>query len=394
MIRASSSKTSTCSSRANPQEARLIVEATDFGYGPAHALLAAFGEWDDAPPLTIVSSGNAARFLHEQLPGAGMIELDCASPESWSAFLELTATSKLAVTMSRQLAECASRAGRRVGLIDQLHWMWHDRPSWGRPPAFHIIQAYFGQANASQIQGATVVGPIVSDVFRRIAANSGESGTAVIGFGGMSMLGRRDAADSYATWILAKALPVLLKEAAFKRVTVIGGREQLATLVPATWRCDPRLEVITACPPAEYAERLRTSSHQILTPGLATIYECAELGLEPLLGPGYNKSMLLQLDDLARMGYRETARWPWHCKQRRPAAARAPAIGRARAAQPKDRADDRADGGGEVAHRPRPKVRGGRLPTRAAQAGNRRIPRCHRNYPCSDSHSTGLFGLR
>ena len=53
------------------------------------------------------------------------------------------------------------------------------------------------------------------------------------------------------------------------------------------------------------------SGHQMLTPGLASIYEADALGLAPLFLPGLHKSMLLQSADLVERGYERTSEWGW-----------------------------------------------------------------------------------
>ena len=53
------------------------------------------------------------------------------------------------------------------------------------------------------------------------------------------------------------------------------------------------------------------SGHQILTPGLASIYEADALHLAPLFLTGSNKSMLCQSADLFERGYEGTSEWGW-----------------------------------------------------------------------------------
>jgi len=61
----------------------------------------------------------------------------------------------------------------------------------------------------------------------------------------------------------------------------------------------------------EYLALLAASGHQILTPGLASIYEADALQLAPLFLPGSHKSMLLQSADLLERGYEGTIEWGW-----------------------------------------------------------------------------------
>lgn len=297
---------------------RLYAEVTDFGYGPAHALITALRGWDDAPATTIFSSGNAAKLLYATLPSAELVELDCSRPANWPAFVSRVPAASPVLTLSPSFAQFASGSGYRVGLVDQLDWMWDDQADTLSGLAFHIIQAYFGLDPCRQGRRGKLVNPIVDPCFTSRASRTEVTNSAVLGFGGMSMMGRANAADGYVHWMLNSALPILLDEGGCETVVIVGGRAELDSLVPPRWRQDRRLSFVTAAPPDDYAQLLRCSRHQLLTPGLATIYECAALGIAPLLGPGLNKSMLLQLDDLVRLGYRHIVRWPFHdelCRQ-------------------------------------------------------------------------------
>jgi hypothetical protein len=291
---------------------RLYAEVTDFGYGPAHALITALKGWDDAPATTIFSSGNAAKLLRRALPSTELVELDCSRPAAWHAFVRHVPAASPVLTLSPSFARFASGSGYRVGLVDQLDWMWHQHANTTSQFVFHIIQAYFGMDLGRQARHGELVSPIVDPCFTSRGSRAEVTNSALLGFGGMSMMGRTNAADGYFHWILDSALPILLDEGGCETVVIVGGREDLRSLAPARWRRDRRLSFITAVPPDDYAQLLCCSRHQLLTPGLATIYECAALGIAPLLGPGLNKSMLLQLDDLARLGYRHIVRWPFH----------------------------------------------------------------------------------
>jgi hypothetical protein len=290
----------------------LHAEVADFGYGPAHALVAVLAGWKDQPAARIYSSGNAATFLRKALPQAEHVDLDCASPQNWATFRETVPLDAPVITMSRAFAGFATTAGYRVGLVDQLDWMWQDTQPWERPLAFHIVQAYFGADLASQSRGH-LVRPIIDRSFCKQAKAAKTRAMVVIGFGGMSMMGRPDACDDYARWFLGEVLPVVFDEGACESVTVVGGRPDLQRVVPSQWRSDRRVTCRQALDPQAYADLLAGSRYHLMTPGLATIYECAQMEITPLFGPGMSKSMILQLDDLIRTtGYPHVVRWPWH----------------------------------------------------------------------------------
>jgi hypothetical protein len=95
-------------------------------------------------------------------------------------------------------------------------------------------------------------------------------------------------------------------------ITVVGGRSELKALADARWHRCECVQFRSGLPRQEYAAILTEARHQILTPGLATILECWATRSTPLFQPGFNKSMLLQLDDVMATGYPHAIPWPWH----------------------------------------------------------------------------------
>ena len=125
----------------------------------------------------------------------------------------------------------------------------------------------------------------------------------------MAIAGEPKAADAYARWLLDIALPVVL-EVTDEPVHIVGGSPTLVELC-APWAREPRVIVYGALGRRDYLELLGSTRFHLLTPGLSTIYESAELGLSPLFQPGANKSMVLQLDDLIPVAPERCAPWSW-----------------------------------------------------------------------------------
>lgn len=78
------------------------------------------------------------------------------------------------------------------------------------------------------------------------------------------------------------------------RIEIVGGRSDLASLVPSAWADHPAVVVRSSMGRQAYAELPRSAEHVLLSPGLGSLYECAASGLGPLLQPGWSVSMALQ----------------------------------------------------------------------------------------------------
>jgi hypothetical protein len=115
----------------------------------------------------------------------------------------------------------------------------------------------------------------------------------------------------YTNWVLDMALPLLVDGADLKRVSIVGGRPDLADLVPDEWAGNPKVEICSGLPQEQYAELFRSSGHFLLSPGLGTLYEIAASGLVALLQPGASMSMALQSHYVHQTGYPHICRWPW-----------------------------------------------------------------------------------
>jgi hypothetical protein len=291
---------------ARPEAIEVHVEVSDFGYGPAHAAIALLEEQPELN-LTVWSSGNALELMKAALPQARFCRHDATRPGSFGTFAADVAPRARVLTMSRAFAAQAAQAGHWVCLVDQLDWMWGPQDPPAPNVALHLVPGF---GSAPPTEGSIAVAPLLSSAFRGRVCERRDA-VAVVGFGGMSMMGDSSAADGYARWLLGTALPVLAEDPSVMEIVVVGGSPSLAACLP-----DPMpgvaMSVRRAQTPERYARLLASSAHQILTPGLATLVECQALNLTPLLQPGVSKSMLLQLDAVRRTGYEWTAPWPWH----------------------------------------------------------------------------------
>jgi hypothetical protein len=124
----------------------------------------------------------------------------------------------------------------------------------------------------------------------------------------MAVAGVSDGSDPYALWITHQALRALDQTLKDARIVVVGGSP---TFIAAARSRYPGVTFLAGLARREYLTLLAASGHQILTPGLASIYEADALQLAPLFLPGSHKSMLLQSADLLERGYERTGEWEW-----------------------------------------------------------------------------------
>lgn len=288
----------------------LAVEVADFGYGPARAVVATMEDALDEVHLTIYTCGNALDLLRAAMPWATFRELSTIDPSCWRTFANEVAAETAVLTMSGQFARWARDKGYWVVLIDQLDWMWLERPSFDPPLGLHLVPAYFGP-QGSQSPGATAVAPLAASYFRKPQLPPNERRDVTIGLGGMSTAGRPDAADDYAAWLLRHCVPLLAERPEVDTIHVVGGSEALPSLLPRG-QAGVEMQAHVALAPRKYAELLARSAHLVMSPGLGAICELSRMEVEAFFLPGDAMSTLLQLDDLHSSGYRHVGLWPWH----------------------------------------------------------------------------------
>lgn len=214
----------------------------------ASTLLALIGGLAGRFDWHVVSAGGAAQFVRAQLPGAVLHDLDTFEPRNWSAFLGMAEPGSLVVSSTNpEFAAWAIRNGYRVGLIDTLDWMWPALPDVLDAAEFHLVQAYFGASasSASDIGGRRqAIRPIVDPGLWTADGIHVQSGTALIGFGGMRLPSGNDVVAAYVRWFLGAVLPMLVDEAGAVEITIAGGRADLSELVPRRWRTHPVVRTV------------------------------------------------------------------------------------------------------------------------------------------------------
>ncbi|MBI3687501.1 MAG: hypothetical protein HY241_09255 [Actinobacteria bacterium] len=327
----------------------MFLEFPDFGYGPASTMLALVSRIAERHAWQVVSAGAAAEFVGRQLPGAVCHELDTFVPSSWPGFCGIAPPGSVVVSCTNpEFAAWAIDRGYRVGIVDTLDWMWAKRPAGLNVADFHLVQAYFGGQVTPNGDRRETIRPVADPALWRPVGGGQQPGTALVSFGGMRLPGRDDLVAGYVRWLLSAALPVLVEHAGVERVRIVGGRSDLADLVPPAWSRHPALRVGIGVDRATYAGLVQRAAHLIVSPGLATIYECAAAGLTPLLQPGFNMSMVLQARDLAATGYPHVSTWPWLTEATQAVAAMAEDDGVCHVAEHVTATIHHADPGGET----------------------------------------------
>ncbi len=290
-------------------QAPIYVEVPDFGFGPACGFLDGTEPFAGSFEWNVLTSGNAAKFIKSERPECQILPFDGFHAENWPLLPDLVPPESIVLSISNPpFAAHAALLGHHTGLLDQLDWMWEALPEGIDALSFHLSQTYFGVRSRtapgpSQIE----VAPVVSSYFQGQRPRN-RSGT-LTSFGGMAIAGVPDATDDYAHWLLSCAVPLLDSADAYPAY-VVGGSPNLERLVSGYG--DRDVKCMIGLGRHAYAELLRTAQHQILSPGLASIFEAEVAGASPLFSPGSNKSMVLQLEALHETGYKHVSTWPWH----------------------------------------------------------------------------------
>jgi len=291
----------------------IFLEVPDFGFGPAATALAAIRQVIYQYDWTVVSTGNAAAFLRNELPSATHLELDTWKSSQWPAFNRLAPRKAIVISSGNPLfAEWAIGEGYRVGHLDALDWMWTEERRELTDAEFRIAQAYYGTLNRFSSETREIARPMVDVDIWSEQIGPAQSRTGLIAFGGMSLPGYEDLVTDYARWILTAGLRSLIEHYDCTRVAIVGGRSDLPWLVPPNWREHPRVQTLSRVSRRDYARLVRQSEYLLVSPGLATIYECYVSNTRPVYQPGFNYSMILQLRDLIAAGYSNAITWPWH----------------------------------------------------------------------------------
>lgn len=288
----------------------VFVEVHDFGFGPACGFLDMTERFADQYRWHVLAVGNAAAFIRKERPGVNVISFNGFSKDNWHGLASIVPKESPLVTFSNPgFAAYAAQQWNKVCLVDQLDWMWPTYPDGIDDVDLHLVQHYFGQAHQKpRAPNAIEIRPIVTPSAFIGADNANRLGT-VVGLGGMAIAGNSKGGDSYAEWLLPHIISGLDGTPEAFPVSVVGGSPNLETIVSRLG--DRRVSSAVGVRRHSYMGLLRGSRYQILTPGLASIYEAAVTGLKPLFQPGVNKSMLLQLDSLIEKNYPFAVAWPW-----------------------------------------------------------------------------------
>jgi hypothetical protein len=197
--------------------------------------------------------------------------------------------------------------------IDQLAWMWKadevlpKLSSTAKAGLTQVIQWYFGESPIHSYRG-TEVRPILPLGIAEITCGDPDPSRVLLAFGGMAIAGVADRSDSYALWITDQVLKAVDQALQDARIVVVGGSP---TFIAKARNRYPGVTFLAGLARREYLALVAASGRQILTPGLASIYEADALNLAPLFLPGSHKSMLLQSADLFERGYEGTSEWGW-----------------------------------------------------------------------------------
>jgi hypothetical protein len=298
-----------------PPRRRVACIVDNFGYGPACGLLDSIESAAGSYDWHFFSTGQALSLLARCMPRASLTDLNPRDRGAWTHLLAYLASEPepIVVVSYPALVAFLLRHGRMVVHIDQLSWMWEadeglpDLSSMARAGLTQVIQWYFG---ASPVHGycGTEVRPILPLCIAEIPCGEPDPSRVLLAFGGMAVAGVSDGSDPYALWITDQVLKALDQTLNDARIVVVGGSP---TFIASARSRYPGVTFLAGLARRQYLALLAASGHQILTPGLASIYEADALRLAPLFLPGSHKSMLLQSADLVERGYARTGEWGW-----------------------------------------------------------------------------------
>jgi hypothetical protein len=292
----------------------LACIVNNFGYGSACGLLDSIQSVANSYDWHFFSTGQALSLLARCMPRASLTDMNPWDRGAWSHLLaSLPPEAEPIVVVSFPALVAFLLSHDRIVLhIDQLAWMWADEGvselnSTADARLTQVIQWYFGESPTHSYRG-TEVRPILPLGIAEIPFGDRDPSRVLLAFGGMGVAGVSDWSDSYALWITNQVLKAMDQTLNDARIVVVGGSP---TFIDAARNRYPAVTFLAGLPRRDYVALVGVSGHQILTPGLASIYEADALRLAPLFLPGTNKSMLLQSAALCERGYEGTSEWGW-----------------------------------------------------------------------------------
>ena len=294
---------------------RLACIVDNFGFGPACGLLDSIESAAGSYDWHFFSTGQALSLLARCMPQASLTDMNPRDRGAWTHLLaSLPAEPEPIVVVSYPaLVAFLLRHGRRVLHIDQLAWMWEaaeglpELTSTEKAGLMQVIQWYFGASPINSYFG-TEVRPILPLGIGEIPCGDPDPSSVLLAFGGMAVAGVSNGSDSYALWVTHQVLTAMDQTLKDARIVVVGGSP---TFIAAARNRYPEVTFLAGLARREYLALVAASGRQILTPGLASMYEADALQLAPLFLPGLHKSMLLQSADLLDRGYEGTSEWGW-----------------------------------------------------------------------------------
>src|SRR5947209_5430801 len=271
---------------------RLACIVDNFGFGPACGLLDSIESAAGSYDWHFFSTGQALSLLARCMPQASLTDTNPRDRGAWTHLLaSLPPEPEPVVVVSYPaLVAFLLRHGRMVLHIDELAWMWEageglpEVSSTAMAGLTQVIQWYFGESSIHSYLG-TEVRPILPLGIAEIPCDPDPS-RVLLAFGGMAVAGVSDRSDSYALWITDQVLKAMGQTLEGARIVVVGGSP---TFVAAARNRYPGVAFLASLARREYLALVGASGHQILTPGLASIYEADALHLAPLFLPGSNK---------------------------------------------------------------------------------------------------------
>src|SRR5207245_2637759 len=275
--------------------------------GPACGLLDSIQSAAGSYDWHFFSTGQALSLLARCMPRASLTDMNPWDRGAWTHLLAFLPPEPepIVVVSYPALVAFLLRHGRMVLHIDQLAWMWEadeglaELSSTAKAGLTQVIQWYFAKSPIRSYPG-TEVRPILPPGIAEIPCGDPDPSRALLAFGGMGVAGVSNWSDSYALWITNQVLKAMDQTLNDARIVVVGGSP---TFIAAARNRYPGVMFLASLARREYLALVGASGHQILTPGLASIYEADALQLAPLFLPGSNKSMLLQSADLFECGY-------------------------------------------------------------------------------------------
>lgn len=288
-------------STRNNLKQTIYFEAPNFGFGPISTAIILIEEIKNYYDCILISTGGALKYAKQAIPNLATIDFDTFDQNELHNLLELIPIRSLIISNTNpEFASWAKYNCYRIGIFDNLFWMWESLPGNICESEFYLAPRYYGKV-AKTYRNIDVVytSPLVRNL-ESVNANK-VKGNVIISFGGMSLPYDPSLPLKYAKYILDILIPILLANTNIRCIKIIGGHPSLKEDISQRYICDDRIDVIGFLPPIEFQEALIRSELSFLTPGLSTLHEIYAWDVSAFILPGYNMSMILQAFDISRL---------------------------------------------------------------------------------------------